>query len=103
MKKAEETGRMTRWKFLMWRSSPSSLNRLLGVRGGSGALRARRRHANGETRIRPLAAVTATPTCPKCGKMISAQRYSRHLQRCGQTHKNKSKVLDHPDNFFMKI
>jgi DNA-directed RNA polymerase subunit N (RpoN/RPB10) len=43
------------------------------------------------------------PTCPKCGKMISAQRYSRHLQRCGQTHKNKSKVLDHPDNFFMKI
>jgi len=33
MKKAEEIGRMTRWKFLMWRSSPSSLNSLLGVRG----------------------------------------------------------------------
>ena len=55
------------------------------------------------TRIHPLAAVTTMPTCPKCGKMISAQRYSRHLQRCGSTHKNKSKVLDHPDNFWMKI
>jgi hypothetical protein len=43
------------------------------------------------------------PTCPKCGKMISAQRYSRHLKRCGTTHKNKSKVLDHPENFYMKI
>ncbi len=43
------------------------------------------------------------PICPKCRKMISAQRYSRHLKRCGTSHKNKSKVLDHPDNFWMKI
>ena len=50
-----------------------------------------------------VGAIGFMPTCPKCGKMISAQRYSRHLQRCGSTHKNKSKVLDHPDNFFMKI
>jgi uncharacterized C2H2 Zn-finger protein len=43
------------------------------------------------------------PVCPKCGKMISSQRYSRHLGRCGTSHKKRSKVLDHPDNFFMKI
>ncbi|MDA4116488.1 MAG: hypothetical protein OK442_08035 [Thaumarchaeota archaeon] len=43
------------------------------------------------------------PTCPKCGKLISAQRYSRHLGRCGTTHKKRSKVLDHPENFYMKI
>jgi hypothetical protein len=35
--------------------------------------------------------------------MISAQRYSRHLKRCGTTHKNKSTTLDQPDNFWMKI
>jgi hypothetical protein len=43
------------------------------------------------------------PICPKCGKLISAQRYSRHLKRCGVSHKKRSHVLDHPENFYMKI
>jgi len=43
------------------------------------------------------------PTCPKCGKMISAQRYARHLKRCGTDHKNRDHTLDHPENFWMKI
>ncbi len=29
----------------------------------------------------------AVPTCPKCGKLISAKKYKRHLERCGQTHR----------------
>jgi hypothetical protein len=103
MKKAEEIGRMTRWKFLMWRSSPSSLNSLLGATAGSGAIRARRRQTNGETRIHPPSRGYDMPTCPKCGEMISAQRYERHLKRCGTDHKNKDHTLDHPENFFMKI
>ena len=43
------------------------------------------------------------PICPKCGKLISGQRYSRHLKRCGVSHKKRSHVLDHPENFYMKI
>jgi len=43
------------------------------------------------------------PICPKCGKLISEQRYSRHLKRCGVSHKKRSHVLDHPENFYMKI
>jgi len=35
--------------------------------------------------------------------MISAQKYSRHLKRCGVSHKKRVRTLDHPDNFFMKI
>ena len=43
------------------------------------------------------------PICPKCKKLISAQKYERHLKRCGVTHKNGPAPLDHPENFFMKI
>ena len=41
--------------------------------------------------------------CPKCHKSISANNYARHLKRCGTTHKHQAGVLDHPENFFMKI
>jgi hypothetical protein len=53
-----------------------------------------RRHSFGEGDV---------PICPKCGKLISGQRYSRHLKRCGVSHKKRSHVLDHPENFYMKI
>jgi hypothetical protein len=43
------------------------------------------------------------PICPKCKKLISAQKYERHLRRCGVTHKHGPSTLDHPENFFMKI
>lgn len=43
------------------------------------------------------------PICPKCGKMISAGKYARHLKRCGVKHKHAPGQLDHPENFFMKI
>lgn len=43
------------------------------------------------------------PVCPKCGKKISAQKYSRHLKRCGTHHKGRDHRLDQPDNFWMKI
>jgi hypothetical protein len=43
------------------------------------------------------------PICPKCRKEISAKNYARHLKRCGVTHKHAAGVLDHPENFFMKI
>ena len=47
--------------------------------------------------------VTTMPTCPKCGKMISAQKYADHLKRCSTDHKNRDHTLDHPENFCMKI
>ena len=50
-----------------------------------------------------LSRAISVPTCPKCGKSISAQRYARHLRRCGTTHKRGPQTLDHPDNFWMKI
>jgi uncharacterized C2H2 Zn-finger protein len=43
------------------------------------------------------------PICPKCGKLISDKKYSRHLKRCGTQHKHSAKPLDHPENFYMKI
>lgn len=43
------------------------------------------------------------PLCPKCGKLISGKKYKRHLSRCGSHHKQPTKPLDHPENFFMKI
>ena len=46
MKKAEEMGRITRSKSLIWRSSLSSLNSLLGARTGFGNIRANRCRAH---------------------------------------------------------
>jgi uncharacterized C2H2 Zn-finger protein len=43
------------------------------------------------------------PTCPKCGKLISAKKYSRHLARCGQTHKHAARPVGHPEDFFMNV
>ncbi len=43
------------------------------------------------------------PLCQKCGKLISAKKYKRHLARCGTRHKQPSRPIDHPENFFMKI
>ena len=43
------------------------------------------------------------PTCPKCGKLISAKKYKRHIERCGQTHKHGSRPLESSDNFYMKL
>lgn len=46
----------------------------------------------------------AVPTCPKCGKLISAKKYKRHLGRCGQTHKRgPSPLRPAGDNFYMKL
>jgi len=47
--------------------------------------------------------IGSMPLCPKCGKLISAKKYKRHLGRCGSSHKQPTKPLDHPENFFMKI
>jgi hypothetical protein len=43
------------------------------------------------------------PVCPKCHKLISPKNYSRHLKRCGVTHKRGPKALTSGDNFFMRI
>ena len=44
------------------------------------------------------------PTCPKCGKLISAGKYKRHLQRCGQTHKHKAAPLHTSgDDYYMRM
>lgn len=39
--------------------------------------------------------------CPKCGKLISAKKYRRHIERCGQTHKHSPSPVQHPENFYM--
>jgi len=33
------------------------------------------------------------PICPKCGKLISAKKYERHIKRCGTTHKHSPRPL----------
>jgi len=43
------------------------------------------------------------PICPKCRKLISASKYSRHLKRCGSSHKKSPQGLNSGDNFFMRI
>jgi uncharacterized C2H2 Zn-finger protein len=44
------------------------------------------------------------PVCPKCGKLISAKKYKRHLERCGQTHKHGARPLPSgSDNFFERV
>ena len=43
------------------------------------------------------------PICPKCGKLISAKKFARHVNRCGEHHKKPVQPIDHPDNFFGKI
>lgn len=43
------------------------------------------------------------PVCPKCGKLISAKKYKRHLERCGSIHKHTTQPLAHPENFFTNI
>lgn len=35
--------------------------------------------------------VTAMPVCPRCGKVISLQKWSRHKARCG-----KKKTISKP-------
>jgi hypothetical protein len=45
------------------------------------------------------------PVCPKCHKLISPGKYSRHLGRCGVRHKHKStplKVHGYSDFYFSK-
>ena len=43
------------------------------------------------------------PVCPKCGKLISAKKYERHLKRCGSQHKHRSDPLKHSNDFLLKI
>ena len=47
--------------------------------------------------------IALMPICPKCEKLISDKKYSRHLRRCGTRHKFGPKPLDHPENFYSKI
>jgi hypothetical protein len=45
------------------------------------------------------------PVCPKCHKLISAARYSRHLRRCGVKHKrvpDSIRVHGYSDIYFTK-
>ncbi len=45
------------------------------------------------------------PVCPKCHKLISEARYSRHLRRCGTRHKHRPtpmKVHGYSDIYFSK-
>ncbi len=34
--------------------------------------------------------------CPKCGKLISDNKYARHLRRCGTSHKHQTRPLFSP-------
>jgi uncharacterized C2H2 Zn-finger protein len=43
------------------------------------------------------------PVCPKCGKLISPKKYSRHLKRCGTQHKRSSKPLGSANDFLMRV
>lgn len=44
------------------------------------------------------------PVCPKCGKLISAKKFKRHLERCGQTHKKGHRPLQTGgDDFYMRL
>ena len=50
------------------------------------------------------AAAGGVPTCPKCGKLISAKKWKRHLERCGVSHKHGARPLGPGgDNFYMKL
>ena len=31
------------------------------------------------------------PVCPKCGKLISAKKFTRHKLRCGTSHKREAR------------
>ncbi len=42
------------------------------------------------------------PICPKCGELISAKKYGRHLKRCGSTHKHVHRSIDQSDTL-MKL
>ena len=33
------------------------------------------------------------PVCPKCGKLISPQKWERHLRRCGIKRKHSTRPL----------
>ncbi len=43
------------------------------------------------------------PVCPKCGKLISAKKFKRHLERCGSTHKHHTAPLTSGDNFLERV
>ena len=59
-----------------------------GNRSGAPGRTARRIWSN-------LTALTM-PVCPKCGKLISAKKYERHLKRCGTQHKRvRTPLVEH--------
>ena len=43
------------------------------------------------------------PNCPKCGKLISAKKFKRHLERCGESHKHVRASLTSGDNFLERV
>ncbi len=58
--------------------------------------------ARGKT-YTPLRLARAVPVCPKCGKLISAKKFKRHLERCGSTHKHHTAPLSSGDNFLERV
>ena len=73
--------------------------------GGSERMLATDLRAPGCTSRRIWSNLTALtmPVCPKCGKLISAKKYERHLKRCGSQHKHRTSQLKGSNDFLMKI
>jgi hypothetical protein len=38
-----------------------------------------------------------------CGRLTSPKKYKRHIERCGKHHKHSTRLLDHPENLYMKL